>query len=179
MWKEGARYLERVKVPWALRSGPPEEGRSDKAFVFANVSDRAYAACAYLKNRAGGVKPLFGKSRVAPLHFIRNNKFTIPRLELKAAVLTVELAAHVLPAARIELERTCFFTDCVVVDQPGQTPFCIRGKSGATHSGCDEHWAVVLHTILLQPGGCRLPRSLFGKAVGASALMERTDLRPR
>ena len=149
MLKEGARYFERVKVPWALRSGPPEEGHSDEAFVFADASDRAYAACAYLKNRAGGVKPLFGKSRVAPLHFTRNNKLTIPRLELKAAVLAVQLAAHVLPAARIKLERACFFTDCVVVDQPGRTPFPVCGQSGAMHSGCDEHCAVVLRTLRL------------------------------
>ena len=69
----------------------------------------AFGTCSYIRWQLADGK--FGvrfvaKSRVAPL-----KEFTIPRLELQAAVLASRLAKSILEETRLKMRRTLFFSD--------------------------------------------------------------------
>ena len=67
--------------------------------VFADASMKAYGAVAYLQ-QDGEVAFVMAKSRVAPL-----KNLTLPRLEVKAAVVAAQLATSVVAALLTHLAR--------------------------------------------------------------------------
>ncbi|XP_024875128.1 uncharacterized protein LOC112456671 [Temnothorax curvispinosus] len=83
---------------------------------FADASEKAYGACLYVRitNPQGqhSTQLLCSKSRVAPLKTI-----TLPRLELSAAVLLVQLADKALKSVRLEIEDVGYWTDSEIVLQ--------------------------------------------------------------
>lgn len=81
-------------------------------FVFSDASTKAIAAVAYLRvtdscgiNHVGFI---MGKAKLSP-------EQTVPRLELCAAVLAVELAEFITSEIDIPLDDTTYFTDSKVV----------------------------------------------------------------
>lgn len=78
--------------------------------VFADASTMAIAAVAYLhvldSNGKWHVGFVMGKSKLAPCPM-----YTVPRLELCAAVLAVELAELIHCEMDIDLQKVRFFTD--------------------------------------------------------------------
>ncbi len=82
--------------------------------VFSDASTKAIGAVAYLKalQKDGQVEVGFvmGKAKLAPL-----SEPTIPRLELYAAVLAVEMADLIADELELEINDMKFFTDSKVV----------------------------------------------------------------
>ena len=82
--------------------------------IFSDASERGYGAVAYFRF-VGHSSPsqcslVLAKSRVAPLKVV-----TIPRLELTAAVIAVELANTIKREIELPLLETTFWTDSSVV----------------------------------------------------------------
>lgn len=82
--------------------------------IFSDASEKAIAAVAYLKTTAedgsNEVGFILGKAKVAPLH-----GHTIPRLELCAAVLAVQVSEVVADHLDILSDKMLFHTDSKVV----------------------------------------------------------------
>ncbi|CAH2093398.1 unnamed protein product [Euphydryas editha] len=80
---------------------------------FVDASQRAYAACVYIRSSNEGkffVKLLCAKARVAPI-----KPTTIPRLELNGALLGARLSKKVLEALRCNIAKKFMWTDSTVV----------------------------------------------------------------
>lgn len=82
--------------------------------MFCDASVKAISAVAYLKltteDGKSVVSFVFGKARLAP-----QPEITVPRLELCAAVLAVEIAELVVEEIDMELDHIIYFTDSKVV----------------------------------------------------------------
>ena len=92
---------------------PPEADELPSLCVFADASQDAFGACAYIRQKTKEntyeVTFVAAKSRVAPL-----KQLTIPRLELQAAVLASRLAKSILDESRIQSESVKFLTDSTI-----------------------------------------------------------------
>ena len=109
--------------------------------VFADASQEAFGACAYLRQRKDdktySVKFIAAKSRVAPL-----KQLTIPRLELQAAVLATRLAKSIQDETRIQFQDAKFFTDSSItlawIQSPSRSfkPF-VSSRVGEIQSNSD------------------------------------------
>lgn len=79
-------------------------------YVFCDASTKAIAAVAYLKatdpDKNCEIGFVMGKAKLIP-----RSKQTVPRLELCAAVLAVELADLVTGELHVQLNSTHFYTD--------------------------------------------------------------------
>ena len=119
--------------------------------VFADASERGYAATAYVVCQYPG-RPSsrigLGKVRVAP----KKTRLTIPRLELLAAVAAVEVAAQVKESLDVEFDGVYFWTDSTTVLHWVNNPHLqlkafvanrvakvIEGSKGATWSHVSTH----------------------------------------
>ena len=89
--------------------GPLETDKLPSLCVFADVSQEAFGACAYIRQKTKEntyeVTFVAAKSRVAPL-----KQRTIPRLELQAAVLASRLAKSILDESKMQFESVKFLT---------------------------------------------------------------------
>ena len=92
---------------------PPEADELPSLCVFADASQEAFGACAYIhqETKENTYEATFAeaKSRVAPL-----KQLTIPRLELQTAVLASRLAKCILDESRIQFESVKFLTDSTI-----------------------------------------------------------------
>lgn len=82
-------------------------------FIFSDASKDAIGAVAYLKlsdAKSSHISFVLGKAKVAPA-----SGHTIPRLELCAAVLAVELAETIQEQLHISLQDMQFYTDSQVI----------------------------------------------------------------
>ncbi|XP_030828101.1 uncharacterized protein LOC115919169 [Strongylocentrotus purpuratus] len=84
--------------------------------IFCDASERAYAACAYLRvtDTDDRIHCAFvmGKTRLCPL-----KKMSVPRLELSAAALGVKLGQTIKEELRLPLRNTTYWTDSTSVLQ--------------------------------------------------------------
>ncbi|XP_037293643.1 uncharacterized protein LOC119189067 [Manduca sexta] len=82
--------------------------------IFADASQDAYGACAYIKtydeSSRNTVQLLCSKGKVAPVKTI-----TIPRLELCAALLGAKLYKKITVSLRLKFNKTYFWTDSTIV----------------------------------------------------------------
>ncbi|XP_063968368.1 uncharacterized protein LOC129265564 [Lytechinus pictus] len=111
-WQAQLPDLSSVKI---ARCYKPDNFESPEyhLHVFSDASERAYAACAYLRVTEGSkvhVTFVMGKTRLSPI-----KKMTIPRLELSAAVLAVKLAKTIEREIGIPLNSFTFWTDSTAV----------------------------------------------------------------
>ncbi|XP_063969477.1 uncharacterized protein LOC135157524 [Lytechinus pictus] len=97
-WLAELPELTSVHIPICFKPSDFKDPVYD-LHVFCDASERAYAACAYLRIEDSGRTHsalVMGKTRLCPL-----KKMTVPRLELSAAVLAVKLGRTIMEELRI------------------------------------------------------------------------------
>lgn len=114
LWKDSLKELSELSIPRVYTDISPSNALKKELCVFSDASTKAIAAVAYLKvtDAIGDSQVGFvmGKAKLAP----RPGQ-TIPRLELSAAVLAVELADLISEELDLELDNTTFYMDSKVV----------------------------------------------------------------
>ncbi|XP_021366693.1 uncharacterized protein LOC110459000 [Mizuhopecten yessoensis] len=114
MWQRSLHDLESVKIPRPYNILKKEEVVKKGLHVFCDASEKAVAAVAFLKAEDSENNIQFGfvlgKSRVAP-----KQGHTIPRLELCAALLAVEVAEIVSQELDMPPQGITYYTDSKVV----------------------------------------------------------------
>ncbi|XP_053375012.1 uncharacterized protein LOC128547190 [Mercenaria mercenaria] len=112
-WKKSLADLERLTIPRMYVEISNPAGKQE-IHIFSDASEKAISAVAYYRvaNDSTGVRVGFilGKSKVAP-----RSGHTIPRLELCAAVMAVEIAETVYEQLGFPIEEMKFYTDSRVV----------------------------------------------------------------
>ncbi|XP_056016958.1 uncharacterized protein LOC130053620 [Ostrea edulis] len=112
-WKEQMQSLETLYIPRQYTTLPLTCSIRQEVHLFTDASEEAIAAVAYIKltdadgNQQQGF--LLGKAKVAP-----KSAVTIPRLELCAAVLGIEIANIIKKQMSIPTEEFHFHTDSKV-----------------------------------------------------------------
>ncbi|KAI4894290.1 hypothetical protein NFI96_004725 [Prochilodus magdalenae] len=113
-WRESLQALEHFETPRCYTSTSISNAQRLELHVFSDASVKAIAAVAYLKvvddNSAIHVGFIMGKTKLAPMAVQ-----TVPRLELGAAVLAVEIAELVSGELDVKLDDMRFYTDSKVV----------------------------------------------------------------
>ena len=113
-WRDSLVHLETLKIPRAYTPAALDDSSKIELHVYCDASELAIAAVAYLRtfdhSNAPSISFVMGKAKVAPKH-----GHTIPRLELCAAVLGVELSELVIEELDVELNKVFFYTDSKIV----------------------------------------------------------------
>ncbi|XP_041432389.1 uncharacterized protein LOC121398035 [Xenopus laevis] len=113
-WKKSLEALTSLHVTRPYASIPSTEVKMQKLHIFCDASIKAIAAVAYLKTidakEQCHVGFVMSRAKLTPLR-----EHTIPRLELCAAVLAVELAELITSGMGLEIEEVEFHTDSKVV----------------------------------------------------------------
>ncbi|XP_061170885.1 uncharacterized protein LOC133180358 [Saccostrea echinata] len=112
-WVNSLQPLGDVKIPRMYGRSSLTSADNFSVHIFCDASKEAIAAVAYLKLVSGNTTDvgfLVGKAKVAPTH-----GHTIPRLELCAGVLAVELAETVAEELVIDKSAIRFYSDSKVV----------------------------------------------------------------
>ena len=99
VWRDSLQSLEQLEIPRAYTAACLSSAQHTD--VFSDASVKAIAAVAYLKVTDGEgrchVGFIIGKAKLAP-----TSAHTVPRLELRAAVLAVEIAELVVSELDID-----------------------------------------------------------------------------
>lgn len=113
-WRDSLQDLNHLHVCRTYTTTSLTEAVHIELCVFSDASTKAIGAVAYLKalQKDGTVEVglVMGKAKLAPL-----SEPTIPRLELCAAVLAVEIADLIQDELDLKLDYIKFFTDSKVV----------------------------------------------------------------
>lgn len=113
LWRQSLNHLEHLTIPRMYLSKSCANSALE-LHVFADASQKAIGAVAYLRflqeNGDSDIGFILGKAKVSPEH-----GHTIPRLELCAAVLAVEIAATVIENFDHKFDKINFYTDSKVV----------------------------------------------------------------
>ncbi|MES9882784.1 MAG: hypothetical protein ABW185_18100 [Sedimenticola sp.] len=113
-WRNSLSLLEYLHIPRTYSSSSLSDCTRKEIHIFSDASEKAIAAVAYLKTTSpDGSQQLgfiLGKAKVAPKH-----GHTIPRLELCAAVLAIEIAETITDQIGIKADIVKFYTDSKVV----------------------------------------------------------------
>ncbi|XP_029665671.1 uncharacterized protein LOC115237045 [Formica exsecta] len=102
--------LENLRIPRWLQTG--DEASTFQIHGFADASERGYAAAVYLGMSNGDtatIHLLAAKSKVAPI-----KQISLPRLELCAATLLVNLTHHISTALSLSTAPTYLWSDSKV-----------------------------------------------------------------
>ena len=115
-WAEELPNLSEITIPRCYFHGTMD---SVELHVFGDSSQDVFSAVAFLRVRviSNGrtetqVAFVFGKTRVAPMKTL-----TIPKLELRAALLAARLKAEIQQALTVPVERTFMWTESTTVLQ--------------------------------------------------------------
>ena len=113
-WRKSLPLLERLKISRCYKSKQLGKIVKIQLHFFSDASAEAYGAVAYLRflYEAGGIHVclIMSKSRVAPLKPI-----TIPKLELQAATISIELAIFLIQELEYEIDEMVFWVDATCV----------------------------------------------------------------
>lgn len=113
-WRDSLQDLRELHVPRTYTSTSLSQARRKELYVFSDASTKAIGAVAYMRalypNDKVEVGFVMGKAKLTP-----QSEPTIPRLELCAAVLAVEIADLVRNELDIEFDAVRFHTDSRVV----------------------------------------------------------------
>ena len=126
-WLNDLSKLKEVKVERCLK--PRDFGviKTTELHLFSDGSRVGYGAVAYLRLVDGKDRIhcsfILGRARVAPIREI-----TIPRLELSAAVVSVQLRESIQRELDMKLDRVMFWTDSTSVLK------CIRNETKRFHT---------------------------------------------
>ncbi len=105
-WAGELELLPQLRIDRCLTGGAVEEA---ELHVFCDASGRGYAAVAYLVTGKTGrryARLVMSKAKVAPI-----KQLSIPRLELMAALLGVELAEKIYVALSLPRDKVHYYTD--------------------------------------------------------------------
>lgn len=103
-WIKVLRDIEKLQIPRAYTTC--ENSTSAELHIFMDASENAYATVAYWRYEVGKtieVALIGGKIKVAP-----TRTFSIPRLELKGAILTFRFAKFIKSNHTIKIQQ-CYF----------------------------------------------------------------------
>ncbi|XP_071149163.1 uncharacterized protein [Mytilus edulis] len=112
-WRDTLIAIETLRIP---RTYVPylSKTATKELHVFSDASEKAIAAVAYLSTIDSSGEPhigfILGKVKVAP-----TSGHTIPRLELSAAVLAVEITQTIVDNLDLHIDNVKFYTDSKVV----------------------------------------------------------------
>ncbi|VDI29008.1 Hypothetical predicted protein [Mytilus galloprovincialis] len=112
-WRDTLIAIETLRIP---RTYVPylSKTATKELHVFSDASEKAIAAVAYLRTTDSSGEPnigfILGKAKVAP-----TSGHTIPRLELSAAVLAVEITQTIMDNLDLHIDTVKFYTDSKVV----------------------------------------------------------------
>ena len=113
-WRSSLMDLENLKIPRCYSTVSYTKSTKKTVHVYCDASEKAISAVAYLVTMDADQNPhvgfLLGKTKVAPPH-----GHTIPRLELCAAVLAVEIAETIVNQLGLTLADVQYHTDSRVV----------------------------------------------------------------
>jgi Pao retrotransposon peptidase len=116
-WAEFVKELQsitNVRIPRQFVNLSPSSCKV-QLLVFADASDIAYAAVAYLRFKSPDddqfkIAIAMAKSKVAPLKYL-----SVPRLELNAALIGTRISTAVKNLVNFEIHETKFFSDSKTV----------------------------------------------------------------
>lgn len=108
-WTEFAMQLNLLNELSFHRNLLHKNARDIQVHGFCDASEKAYGACIYIRSDNGNTQvSLFcAKSRVAPIKTVQ----TIPRLELCAAQLLVDLYENIKSTFLVPISKTVFWSD--------------------------------------------------------------------
>ncbi|XP_067279227.1 uncharacterized protein [Pseudorasbora parva] len=113
-WQDSLKDLRQLHIPRTYTSISLSKAKLVELCIFSDASTKAIGAVAYLRvidhDGNSDVGFVLGKSKLAPQH-----KPTIPRLELCAAVLAVEIADLIRHEMDLRLHAVRFYCDSKVV----------------------------------------------------------------
>ncbi|XP_063412631.1 uncharacterized protein LOC134695338 [Mytilus trossulus] len=112
-WVSSLVHLQNLQIPRRYSDISFLNSTHLEVHVFSDASKDAIASAAYLKlfgENESEVSFLMGKAKVSPVH-----SHTIPRLELCAAVLSVEIADTLKEQLKLDSTYFHFYTDSNVV----------------------------------------------------------------
>ena len=109
-WKDSLQHLQELQIPRCYSPFSSTNAKSRELIIFADASVKAISAVVYLKITNHDDKSdmgfVFGKSKLPSVR-----ETAIPRLELCAAVLVVDIAEFVVSELHLKIESVTFFTD--------------------------------------------------------------------
>ncbi|KAJ0049815.1 hypothetical protein NL108_003586 [Boleophthalmus pectinirostris] len=109
-WRNSLKDLKDLHVPRTYTSTSLSQAKHKELCLFSDASTKAIGAVAYLKtvhqDDKVGIGFVMGKARLAP-----QSEPTIPRLELCAAVLAVEMADLIQDELDVQFDAVHFYTD--------------------------------------------------------------------
>lgn len=113
-WQDSLQHLTALHIPRTYVSFSISQAIFIELCVFSDASVKAIAAVAYVKatheDGHSEVGFVMGKAKLAPMP-----ELTVPRLELCAAVLAVEMSELLKDELKIKFDRITFLTDSKVV----------------------------------------------------------------
>ncbi|XP_028847241.1 uncharacterized protein LOC114796892 [Denticeps clupeoides] len=113
-WRDSLKDLEQLQIPRCYLPFSQATAVKKELCIFSDASTMAIGAVAYLRALESEGQWhtgfIMGKSKVAP-----RPAHTVPRLELCAAVLAVEMYERIRDEMDIELDTVRFFTDSKIV----------------------------------------------------------------
>ncbi|KAF1387159.1 hypothetical protein PFLUV_G00102450 [Perca fluviatilis] len=113
-WRDSLQDLKLLHIPRTYTAASLAKAAKTELCVFSDASTKAIGAVAYLKtiqeDEQIKIGFVMGKSKLAP-----QSEPTIPRLELCAAVLAVEMAELIHDELDVKLDATKFYSDSKVV----------------------------------------------------------------
>ncbi|XP_031755219.1 uncharacterized protein LOC116409808 [Xenopus tropicalis] len=113
-WKESLHQLKHIQVTRPYVSVSCSNAKYKELCVFSDASMQAIAAVAYLKvidsESQVHIGFVLGKAKLAPCP-----ELTVPRLELCAAVLAVDIAEFITKEIDTNIDSVSYFTDSRIV----------------------------------------------------------------
>ncbi len=113
-WRDSLNDLQQLHIRRTYSSESLSKAKHTELCLFCDASSKAIAAVAYLRavydNEKCDVGFILGKAKLTPQH-----EPTIPRLELCAAVLAVEMSDFILHEIDIKPDEVHFYSDSKVV----------------------------------------------------------------
>nr|XP_054596974.1 uncharacterized protein LOC129163443 [Nothobranchius furzeri] len=113
-WQQSLQCLSDLQIPRTYSNISLSQAKIVELCIFSDASLKAICAVAYLKvtdaDDAVEVGFVLGKARLAP-----QPELTVPRLELCAAVMAVEMAEVISEEIDHQIDKISFYTDSKVV----------------------------------------------------------------
>lgn len=114
IWTTSLQSLKNLLIPRTYFSHSLCQASHNELLLFSDASEKAIASVAYMvssqSDKPKQVSFVMGKTKVAP-----SRGHTIPRLELCAAVLSVEIADFLQKQLDVMIHKIRYFTDSKVV----------------------------------------------------------------